>query len=234
MDLRPQSDPESSVVPTDNAAVHPGVVLGLTRNIKFFVNPFSFVTRFFGGPRGNSELPEPIGGHIRSDSETRGRFMTAQTANHLVTNNYYISGGVGGAGGLGHGQGIGGGGGAGLGPSVSFYTPRREEQFDFRTIRFGDINLRKEIHRDRRYDVVKFESGLNRVIVRRVHSGEIRGDPGPVTVAIYQADRAEEEWRKHLAKYAAIRHPSILQLYGLVHTDTVRGMVFHDGADHYC
>ncbi|KAF7353492.1 hypothetical protein MSAN_01538800 [Mycena sanguinolenta] len=161
--------------------------------------------------------------------------MTAQTANHLITNtyNYHISGGVGGAGGVGRDQGMGGGGGAGHGPTLNFYAPTQEDQSEFRTIRLGDINLRKEISREYQYGIVDFQNRPSRkTVVRRVYSGEIRGDPGPITVAMYEGDRAEEEWRQHLAKYAAIRHPYIMQLYGLVSTGALRAMVFHDGADH--
>ncbi|KAF7353338.1 Kinase-like protein [Mycena sanguinolenta] len=232
MDFQPHSDPEFSIVTTaNNAAVHPGVVFGLTSNQRF-MNPLDFPPTFFGGPRVNSEL-------FRNDSGTRGRFMTAQMTDHLVTNNYhyYISGGVGGAGGIGRDKGIGGGGGTGHGPTVNICAPPREEESEFRTIRLGDIKLRKEISRKYDYGVVNFESGLNqcavvRRVVRRLYSGEIHGDPAPVSVAIYEGDRAEERWRQDVARYAAIRHPNILQLYGLVNTQTLRAMVFHDGADY--
>ncbi|KAF7353328.1 hypothetical protein MSAN_01520900 [Mycena sanguinolenta] len=238
MDLQPRSDSEFSIVSTDSAAVHPGLVSEgsePTSDIKLFVNPFSFLSSFFGGLRGNSELPKPTGNNTRNDSETRGRFTT-QTIDHLVTNNYnyynYISGGVGGAGGVGRDHGIGGGGGAGYGPTLNFYAPPREEQSEFRTIRQGDIKLRKQIGSES-YHVVDFQNRLCReAVVRRVYSGEIRGDPGPVTVTMYEGDWAEERWRQDVAKYAAIRNPYIMQLYGLVNTRTLRAMVFHDGADH--
>ncbi|KAF7353330.1 hypothetical protein MSAN_01521200 [Mycena sanguinolenta] len=136
--------------------------------------------------------------------------------------------GVGGAGGVGHDKGIGGDGGAGHGPTLNFYSSSQEEQSEFRTIRLGDIKLRKQF-RPESYYIVDFKSGLCReTIVRRVYSGEIRGDPGPVTVTMYEGDWAEERWRQDVAKYAAIRHPYIMQLYGLVNTRTLRAMVFHD------
>ncbi|KAF7367518.1 hypothetical protein MSAN_00814800 [Mycena sanguinolenta] len=223
MDLQLHSDPELSLVSTDNAAVHPGVVSAqasrFTRHIKLFVNPFSFLSSFFRGPRVNPEFPKPTGNHTRSDSEKKRRFIAAQTADRLVTNNYYISGGVGGAGGIGRDQGIGGGGGAGHGPTLNFYTPPQGEQSEFRTIRLGDIMLRKEIRPESPCGVVEFQNRSSPgAVVWRVYSGEIRGDPGP-------------EWRQDVAKYAAIRHPYIMQLYGVVSTATLRAMVFHDGAD---
>ncbi|KAJ6464400.1 hypothetical protein C8R45DRAFT_499019 [Mycena sanguinolenta] len=231
MDLQPDSDSDSefSFVSMDNAAVQsPRVVFpqpsGFITNV--FVRSRNFLPSLFGGPRVNSELAEPTGHHTCRDSETGGRFVTQFVTN---INKYHIRGGVGGAGGVGRDQGIGGGGGAGHGPTLNFYPPPREEQSEFRTIRLGDINLRKEICSERRYDIVDFQSRLGRgATVRRVYSGEIRGDPGPVTVAMYEGDRAEERWRQDLAKYAAIRHPYITQLYGLVNSGALYAMVFHD------
>ncbi|KAJ6464417.1 hypothetical protein C8R45DRAFT_1174560 [Mycena sanguinolenta] len=49
-----------------------------------------------------------------------------------------------------------------------------------------------------------------------------------MTVVMYEGDGAEEAWKQHLAKYEAIRHPNIMQLYGLVSSQRLRGMVFHD------
>ncbi|KAJ7830634.1 hypothetical protein B0H14DRAFT_2806730 [Mycena olivaceomarginata] len=53
-------------------------------------------------------------------------------------------------------------------------------------------------------------------------------DSGNMTVAMYQEDGANEQWRQHVAKYELIRHPNIMQLYGLVTTQGLRAMVFHD------
>ncbi|KAF7326996.1 hypothetical protein MSAN_02491300 [Mycena sanguinolenta] len=40
-------------------------------------------------------------------------------------------------------------------------------------------------------------------------------------------DGAEEKWRQDRAAYESIRHPNILQLYGLVNTKKLCAMVFH-------
>ncbi|KAF7337198.1 hypothetical protein MSAN_02272100 [Mycena sanguinolenta] len=40
-----------------------------------------------------------------------------------------------------------------------------------------------------------------------------------------------QEWRQDHGAYESIRHPNILQLYGLVNTKKLCGMVFHDGED---
>ncbi|KAF7353334.1 hypothetical protein MSAN_01521600 [Mycena sanguinolenta] len=108
-----------------------------------------------------------------------------------------------------------------------------DDETEFQTIRLGDIKLIKElktIRLDHQFAIVGRErQGTS---VRRIYSAEIRYNPGPVTVAIYQGDRAEEEWHQDLAKYAEIRHPNIMQLYGLVRTKKLCAMVFHDGWNH--
>ncbi|KAF7334326.1 hypothetical protein MSAN_02377400 [Mycena sanguinolenta] len=71
--------------------------------------------------------------------------------------------------------------------------PQAQETSDFRTIQRGDLKLvGKEVVAGRL---------SRRVGVRQtVYHAEIRGDPGTVTVAIYQGDGAKEDWRKHVAK----------------------------------
>ncbi|KAF7353115.1 hypothetical protein MSAN_01498800 [Mycena sanguinolenta] len=147
-----------------------------------------------------------------------------QATEHLV-NNYYITGGFGGSGGEGGDQ--GGDGGTGQGPTVYFGQPETREPSDFRTIRRGDLKLLKEVRLSTESGVVSRQS--REVDVRRaVYHAEIRGDPGIVTVAMYQGDGAEEEWRKHVATYKSMWHPNIMQLYGLVSTKELYAMVFHD------
>ncbi|KAJ6464369.1 hypothetical protein C8R45DRAFT_1023831 [Mycena sanguinolenta] len=97
----------------------------------------------------------------------------------------------------------------------------QERHAAFRTILLGDIKLAKEIRMDGHSGVV------SRQRVRQTYSAEIRGDPGPVTVAIYQGDGAEAEWRQHIARYELLRHPNIMQIYGLVSTSGLYAIVFH-------
>ncbi|KAF7353248.1 hypothetical protein MSAN_01512600 [Mycena sanguinolenta] len=100
------------------------------------------------------------------------------------------------------------------------------KQTDFRTIRRGDLKLLKEVRLSTESGVVSRQS--RGVDVRRIHHAEIRGDPGIVTVAVYQGDGAEEEWRKHIATYESIWDPRIMQLHGLVSGNGLYAMVFHD------
>ncbi|KAF7337295.1 hypothetical protein MSAN_02282100 [Mycena sanguinolenta] len=121
-----------------------------------------------------------------------------------------------------------GDGGAGKGPTVYFGQPRDRESSDFRTLRRGDLKLVREIRLSTESGVVGHQT--RRVGVRRtVYHAEIRGEPGTVTVAMYQGDGAEEEWRKDIMKYESIWHANIMQLYGPVSTKGLCAMVFHDG-----
>ncbi|KAF7334349.1 hypothetical protein MSAN_02379800 [Mycena sanguinolenta] len=65
--------------------------------------------------------------------------------------------------------------------------------------------------------------------VRRVYKAKLEGrESGHMTVAVYEGDGAEEAWNEHLANYESIRHPNVMQLYGLVSTKRLYAMVFHD------
>ncbi|KAF7352157.1 hypothetical protein MVEN_01178900 [Mycena venus] len=97
-------------------------------------------------------------------------------------------------------------------------------QLAFRTIPLGDINLLKEIRLDSQFGHVSRQR--RRSGVRRLYAAELEGRR--MTVAMYQGYGVEQEWQQHVAKYASIRHPNIMQLYGLVSTDQLHAMVFHD------
>ncbi|KAJ6464503.1 hypothetical protein C8R45DRAFT_500971 [Mycena sanguinolenta] len=215
MDLHADSEPEVIVISTSDAESTPK----RAKKAKPFIKSFSFFPSLLKGrfqTSGTSETP------ARKYSESKsGR----QAAEHPVNNyNYHISGGRGGTGGEGRDQ--GGDGGAGHGPTVYFGQPQDREQSEFQAIRLGDLKLFKEVRLSLQSGVVDHES--RGVGVRRIYHAEIRRDPGPVTVAMYQGDGAEREWRQHVAKYESIRHPHIMQLYGLVSTKGLYAMVFHD------
>ncbi|KAF7337267.1 hypothetical protein MSAN_02279200 [Mycena sanguinolenta] len=162
--------------------------------------------------------------HIQEYLETTGRQIADRRS--VINYNYYITGGFGGSGG--EGLEHGGDGGAGHGPTVYFGQPQAQEPSEFQKIRIGDLKLVKEVRLSPQSGVVGRQS--RGVGVRRIYHAEIRRDPGPVTVAMYQGGGAEEKWRQHVAKYESIRHPHIMQLYGLVNTKGLYAMVFHDGA----
>ncbi|KAF7353291.1 hypothetical protein MSAN_01517100 [Mycena sanguinolenta] len=193
------------------------------KNAEPFIKPFSFLPSLLRGSFKISGISEA---RTRKYSETKPRReATEHTVNKYY--NYHITGGFGGSGGEGGDQ--GGDGGTGQGPTVYFGQPQAQEQSDFRTIRRGDLKLLKEVRLSTESGIVGRQSQA--VGVRRaVYHAEIRGDPGIVTVAMYQGDGAEEEWRKDIAKYESIWHANIMQLYGLVSTKKLYAMVFHDGA----
>ncbi|KAF7334334.1 hypothetical protein MSAN_02378300 [Mycena sanguinolenta] len=185
------------------------------KNVEPLIKPLSFLPSLLRESFKISGISEA---RTRKYSETKPR---RQATEHMVNKyyNYHITGGFGGSGGEGHTQ--GGDGGTGQGPTVYFGQPQERESSAFRTIRRGDVKLvGKEVV------VNRLSRGLG---VRRIYHAEIRGDPGTVTVAMYQGDSAEEEWRKDVAKYELIWHPNIMQIYGLVSTMMFYAMVFHDG-----
>ncbi|KAK7006270.1 hypothetical protein R3P38DRAFT_3602234 [Favolaschia claudopus] len=101
---------------------------------------------------------------------------------------------------------------------------------DFRRIPLGDIYLHRELQlierpADGTHSAVKFQS---RSQIRRVYSAQIEGQISKATVAMYQGDGAEEEWKKHMAKYMAARHPNVIQLFATSEFGGIRAMIFHD------
>ncbi|KAF7374188.1 hypothetical protein MSAN_00300700 [Mycena sanguinolenta] len=139
-----------------------------------------------------------------------------------------ISGGTGGRGGSG---GISGGsGGLGEGPRVKIaartvtninknYSAATNVPSGFRTIPLCDIDLQREIRLD---DI----SGL--ISLRRLHSAKIEGSDATRTVAVYQGNDAEQQWRRDIKEYMAFRHPNIVQLYGVASFGNIHAAVFHD------
>ncbi|KAF7334325.1 hypothetical protein MSAN_02377300 [Mycena sanguinolenta] len=211
MDPQADSDEEFIVLSTSDyteSASH-------TRNVESFIKPFGFLPSLLRGSFKSSGTSEA---YTRKYSEAKpGRDAAERLVNNYYSS-YHITGGFGGSGGEGHTQ--GGDGGTGQGPTVYFGQPQERESSAFRTIRRGDVKLvGKEVV------VGRLSRGLG---VRRIHHAEIRGDAGTVTVAMYQGDGAEEEWRKDVAKYESIWDPRIMQVYGLVSTKGLYAMVFHD------
>ncbi|KAF7353242.1 hypothetical protein MSAN_01512000 [Mycena sanguinolenta] len=217
MDLHADSEAEVIVLSTsDNVESIPK----RPRNAKLFIKSFSFLPSLL---RGSFKTSGTRGTYTRKYSETKpGR----QAAERLVNNyNYYvdITGGFGGSGGEGGDQ--GGDGGSGQGPTVYFGQHQARESSDFRTIRRGDIKLVKEICTSPQSGVVGHQS--RGACVRRIHHAEISGNPGIVTVAVYQGVGAEQEWQEGVAKYESIWHPNIMQVYGL-EADNYIADVFRD------
>ncbi|KAF7376999.1 hypothetical protein MSAN_00117800 [Mycena sanguinolenta] len=98
----------------------------------------------------------------------------------------------------------------------------------FRMIPMGDIDLRYEIRMDERTGVAYFQR--QRACVCRMYSAKARidGRKSKVTVAIYQGNDAEEEWRQDIDKYMSIRHPNIVQICGAASSNGIHATLFND------
>ncbi|KAJ6512549.1 hypothetical protein C8R45DRAFT_960704 [Mycena sanguinolenta] len=93
---------------------------------------------------------------------------------------------------------------------------------DFRMIPVGDIDLQHEVHMDNSAGFVR-----RRPCRRRVFAAKIDGTR-PMTVFMYQGHRAEDEWRRDIAKYMSMRHPNIVQIYAAASSKDIHATVFHD------
>ncbi|KAJ7160343.1 hypothetical protein C8R46DRAFT_1107821 [Mycena filopes] len=62
--------------------------------------------------------------------------------------------------------------------------------------------------------------------IRRVYSAKI-GRRSDFTVAMYQGNSAEEEWRRDIERYMSIRHPNIIQIWAGASYGKLHATVFH-------
>ncbi|KAK7043377.1 hypothetical protein R3P38DRAFT_2510338, partial [Favolaschia claudopus] len=89
-------------------------------------------------------------------------------------------------------------------------------------ISMWDINLQKEVYLDDLRGCY-----LKKDVVRRYHTAKVK-DQNEMTVVVYEGQYAEEEFKKDVAKYMKFRHPSFLQLFGIVHSGNYYASIFHD------
>ncbi|KAJ7050608.1 hypothetical protein C8F01DRAFT_678646 [Mycena amicta] len=106
------------------------------------------------------------------------------------------------------------------GPSIGV------SQTGFRKIPLGDINLQRELRVDGRSVSVyrRREHGC----VHRVYSARVEGRKAGMTVAIFQGDNAEEQWSQTVLEHSSLRHPNVVQLYGVSSSSGVHATVYHD------
>ncbi|KAJ6452403.1 hypothetical protein C8R45DRAFT_1083360 [Mycena sanguinolenta] len=99
---------------------------------------------------------------------------------------------------------------------------------NLRMIPLGDIDLRHEIRVDPGTGISNSKRG--QACVRRMHSAKARidGRKSRVTVAMYQGNGAEEEWRQDIAKYMSMRHPNIIQISGAATSGGIHATLFTD------
>ncbi|KAJ6556375.1 hypothetical protein B0H19DRAFT_141744 [Mycena capillaripes] len=105
----------------------------------------------------------------------------------------------------------------------------------FRTIPMGDLELLSEIQLNDETGLVRRQPGRNSVtrlligpLSRRTYSARVNGRNSDMTVAVYQGQNAEEEWRQDVSKYSGVRHPKFLQVYGVSGSSNLYATVFHE------
>ncbi|KAJ7745121.1 hypothetical protein B0H16DRAFT_1558935, partial [Mycena metata] len=96
---------------------------------------------------------------------------------------------------------------------------------DFRMIAMGDIDLQKELTVNKESGVVRFRRGHK--CVRRVYSAKVAGQNTDLTVAMYQGEGAEEDWRRDREMCMSVRHPNIVQILGGANHGNIHAAVFH-------
>ncbi|KAJ7159678.1 hypothetical protein C8R46DRAFT_372852 [Mycena filopes] len=92
----------------------------------------------------------------------------------------------------------------------------------FRMIPWGDIDLQQNLGES---GVVGYRRERN--CVRRVYSAKVDGRTSDMTVAVYQGDGAEEDWRRDVAAYVSMRHPNIIQICAGATYGNIHATVFH-------
>ncbi|KAJ7063807.1 hypothetical protein C8F01DRAFT_35766 [Mycena amicta] len=97
---------------------------------------------------------------------------------------------------------------------------------DFRKIPLGDINLQRELRVDDQSVSVyrRREHGC----VHRVYSARVEGKKADMTVAIFQGENAEEQWSRTVLEHSSLRHPNVVQLFGVSSSSGVHATVYHD------
>ncbi|KAJ7610577.1 hypothetical protein DFH06DRAFT_1485565 [Mycena polygramma] len=111
---------------------------------------------------------------------------------------------------------------------------------DFRVIPLGDLDLLHNVGSERASVVVRRE----RASTRKMYAVRIPGSRPRMTAAVFQGRGTEEvrcrssepwkaefsvqEWREEVSRYSNLRHPHIIQLYGVVNTQGLHAAIFHD------
>ncbi|KAF8152138.1 hypothetical protein K438DRAFT_2026876, partial [Mycena galopus ATCC 62051] len=91
------------------------------------------------------------------------------------------------------------------------------------TVRHGDLDLLHEIH-------LEDESGMitRRPSTRKLYHVRLDGRVSTMTAVVYQGEEGEQAWGRELQTYSGIRHPNIVQIYGVVNSSGLYATIFHD------
>ncbi|KAK7063360.1 hypothetical protein R3P38DRAFT_2818279 [Favolaschia claudopus] len=109
------------------------------------------------------------------------------------------------------------------GGTFNLTVQRKAPEFEnFRRIRLGDIVLGKDI------------GGVQRVygrnVVRRVYRAKIYGWESPMTVTTYEGQEKDvnEVWDEYISLHMRLRHPNVLQLFGIMSAQGLYAAIYHD------
>ncbi|KAJ6530783.1 hypothetical protein B0H19DRAFT_1384653, partial [Mycena capillaripes] len=97
---------------------------------------------------------------------------------------------------------------------------------DFRMIPLGDIDLQREICLNGDSAIIDCRDG--RRYIRKMYTAKINREQADMTVAIWEGENAEDNWKHHIYMLSRIRHPNIVQLYGVAKSSSIYAAVFHD------
>ncbi|KAJ7022353.1 hypothetical protein C8F04DRAFT_1138261, partial [Mycena alexandri] len=112
--------------------------------------------------------------------------------------------------------------------TMNHYHMAPVEPPNFRTISIGDIDLQRELIVNKGSGAIDRRLGRERIgHVRRMYSAKIEGRNSDVTVAMYEGAGAEEDWRRDVERYIFLRHPNLLQIYGVASSGAMHATIFY-------
>ncbi|KAJ7714431.1 hypothetical protein B0H16DRAFT_1742624 [Mycena metata] len=100
---------------------------------------------------------------------------------------------------------------------------------DIHRITMGDIELRSQLRVDSEWRIDE-DTGIVRRerrggCIRRVYSAKV--GHRKMTVVMFEGDSAEQEWQQNITTYLGLRHPNILQIYGVANSGSIHATLFH-------
>ncbi|KAJ7064452.1 hypothetical protein C8F01DRAFT_1229068, partial [Mycena amicta] len=99
---------------------------------------------------------------------------------------------------------------------------------DFRTIPLGDIDLQEELGSE---DSSAYRGSLHRrrheqSVVRIMYSAKVEGRD--MTAVLYEGDeQAKKDWVNEVKQMSSVRHPNLLQLYGIASSGRTHAAIYH-------
>ncbi|KAJ7017338.1 hypothetical protein C8F04DRAFT_1156593 [Mycena alexandri] len=129
--------------------------------------------------------------------------------------------------------------------AMNHYHMAPVEPPNFRTISIEDIDLQRELIVNKGSGAIDRRLGRERIgRVRRMYSAKIEGRNSDVTVAMYEGAGAEEvsrtvssmqtvcdpvleDWRRDVERYLSLRHPNLLQIYGVASSGAMHATIFY-------